>query len=65
MFVKPKLESDGNNVIRPFGYWVDENGIKRKGAIPQKENSIIPNYRWNDSYEDPYRIRTSDPMYYS
>lgn len=65
MFVKPKLESDGNNVIRPFGYWVDENGIKRKGAIPQKENNIIPNYRWNDSYEDPYRIRTSDPMYYS
>lgn len=65
MFVKPKLESDSNNVIRPFGYWVDENGIKRKGAIPQKENNIIPNYRWNDSYEDPYRIRTSDPMYYS
>lgn len=65
MFVKPKLENDSNNILRPFGYYIDEYGIKRKGVIPQNINNEIPNYRWTDQYEDPHRIRTSNPMYYS
>jgi hypothetical protein len=35
MFVQPKMENDKRDQFRPFGYWVDERGIKHKGVIPQ------------------------------
>ena len=41
MFVKPKIEADSSMVFRPFGYYVDEYGIRRKGVIPDKNSSTI------------------------
>jgi hypothetical protein len=34
MFVQPKMINDKRDQFRPFGYWVDERGIKHKGVIP-------------------------------
>lgn len=59
MFIKPKIESDKSNKLEPFGYWKDENGIIRKGRIPQQQ--IVPKFNlWPTQYYDE-RIRTSDP----
>jgi len=38
MFVKPKMDSSDKEKFRPFGYWVDERGIKHKGIIPQQRD---------------------------
>ena len=61
MFVKPKMETDNSMVFRPFGYYVDEYGIRRKGVIPDKNSSTITNYTWHEAYEDAGRPRTSSP----
>lgn len=61
MFVKPKMETDSSTVFRPFGYYVDEYGIRRKGVIPDKNSSTITNYTWHEAYEDIGRPRTSSP----
>ena len=64
MFVKPRIETDTLMVFKPFGYYIDEYGIKRKGIIPDKNSNIIPNYTWNDPYIDERRIKTSNPNDY-
>ena len=61
MFVKPKIETDSSTIFRPFGYYVDEYGIRRKGVIPDKNSSTITNYTWHEAYEDVGRPRTSSP----
>ena len=35
--VVPKETDSPNNKLRPFGYWVDERGIRHKGVI-QRNN---------------------------
>lgn len=64
MFVKPKVETDSSTIFKPFGYYIDEYGIKRKGVIPDRKPTIIYNYTWHESYEDASRPRTSSPESY-
>ena len=50
MFVQPKMENDKRDQFRPFGYWVDERGIKHKGVIPQANDFQIQGTFTNQSY---------------
>lgn len=45
-----------------FGYYTDERGYKRFGVIPKKQNTQLNIYQ--QTYDDPYRIETSDPRLY-
>ena len=36
----PKEMDSPNNKLRPFGYWVDERGIRHKGVIPEKQQIV-------------------------
>lgn len=63
MFIKPKIETDASNKLEPFGYYVDERGIRRKGRIPIKQEYQYNPNLWKPSYDDYGRIRTSDPRY--
>ena len=58
--VAPKVMEIQKEADNDIGFYTDENGIKRWGVIPKKNNSeIIYNYK-NDFY-DQYRVRTSNP----
>ena len=62
MFVRPKVEVNESTILRPFGYWVDERGIKHKGAIPKNN---IPKAKINNWFiYDANRPRSSDPRVY-
>lgn len=42
-----------------FGWYIDDRGYKKFGVIPKKTSTEFLPY--NESYDDPYRIETSDP----
>ena len=48
--------------FQDFGYYIDERGYKKFGIIPQKQQTTILINK--ESYDDPYRIETSDPRLY-
>lgn len=63
VFVPPRIDLKANQ-FKPFGYWVDENGIKHKGVIPEKHPGIGPNnFNTAKTYETDYygyeRLRIS------
>lgn len=61
--IPPKEENSKDNKLKLFGYWTDENGIKHKGVIPQKE-AIVPKFNlWPTQYYDDSRYRTSDSRF--
>ena len=63
MGVVPKEMDRPNNKLRPFGYWVDERGIRHKGVIPEKQQ-IVPKFNlWPTQYDDPTRIRSSNQRF--
>lgn len=63
MGVVPKEMDSPNNKLRPFGYWVDERGIRHKGVIPEKQQ-IVPKFNlWPTQYDDPTRIRSSNQRF--
>ena len=47
--------------FQDYGYFIDENGIKRFGIIPKPQQQII---QINNEEYDPYRIESSDPRLY-
>lgn len=65
--VVPYKVEDLTKTWRRIGYYTDEFGRRRYGEIPDQNNNN--NIRWNNNfgntYEDPGRIRTSDPRYYN
>jgi hypothetical protein len=63
MFIKPKIETDKSNMLEPFGYYVDERGIRRKGRIPKPQHIQYDASLWQYYYENNSGIRTSDPRY--
>ncbi len=57
----PRDIEDSNNVFQDVGYYIDENGIKRYGVIPNKSQyQTKMNIGWT---EDNNFRRTSDPRY--
>lgn len=50
------------NTWKDIGWYVDENGRKKFGTIPDKKDNQV-RYNFNDLY-DTNRIRTSRPNYY-
>lgn len=63
VFVPPRIDLKANQ-FKPFGYWVDENGIKHKGVIPEKNPGMGPNnFNTAKTYETDYygyeRLRIS------
>lgn len=63
VFVPPRIDLKANQ-FKPFGYWVDENGIKHKGVIPEKHPGMGPNnFNTAKTYETDYygyeRLRIS------
>jgi len=63
VFVPPRIDLKANQ-FKPFGYWVDENGIKHKGVIPEKHSGMGPNnFNTAKTYETDYygyeRLRIS------
>lgn len=45
-----------------FGYYIDEHGYKKFGVLPKKVNIEINTQKY--TYDDPYRIESSDPRVY-
>ncbi len=58
--VVPKNLEKENNQWVDFGYYTDENGIKRYGRIPTQNNQILYNNNFGQLYDDT-RARTSNP----
>lgn len=59
---QPTLVEKEVEVFQDFGYYYDQDGIKRYGVIP-----TTPEYKpsiTEEEYDDPYRIETSDPRVY-
>lgn len=64
--ITPRAVKSEEDTFEHFGYYVDENGYKRFGAIPSNTNlntQLIYNSSYND--DDYTRIRSSDPRAYS
>ena len=60
MGVLPKEVDNPNNKLRPFGYWIDERGIRHKGIIPDSQ-SIVPKFNlWPTQYYDTVGKRSKD-----
>lgn len=60
MGVLPKEVDNPKNKLRPFGYWVDERGIRHKGIIPDSQ-SIVPKFNlWPTQYENATGRRSKD-----
>lgn len=55
----PRIESEQDTKIQPFGYWKDEKGVKHKGRIPKKVAG--PTVSWVD--DTGINGRTSTPSY--
>lgn len=58
----PKFEREQDKTIRPFGYYIDEKGIKRKGRIPERR-STQPVANWYVGGDGRINGRTSTPTY--
>lgn len=51
MGILPKEVDSPSNQLRPFGYWVDERGIRHKGVIPNNQD-IVPKFNlWPTEYD--------------
>lgn len=52
MGVLPKEVDNPKNKLRPFGYWIDERGVRHKGIIPESQ-PVVPKFNlWPTQYED-------------
>lgn len=60
--MKPKFEKEQDTKIRPFGYWVDERGIRHKGRIPEKIQPK-PISNWNVTGDGRINGRSSKGTY--
>lgn len=60
----PRVIQDTRNEWSDIGFYTDENGYKRYGQIPKRDNQIMSNNNFGQSYDDN-RIRTSNPIVYS
>ena len=58
--VVPKKVENSNDEWYDIGYYIDENGYKRKGRIPKKNQTIPVTNEFNE-FNDYARHRTSDP----
>lgn len=56
--MQPKFEKEQDKIIKPFGYWIDERGIRHKGRIPEKQQPQ-PIYNWNVVGDGRVNGRTS------
>lgn len=62
--VVPKSLEKIEDTWADFGYYTDQDGHKRFGRLPQKQNEIIVNNNFGQLYDDG-RIRTSDTRLYN
>lgn len=61
--VPPKEVDGGGTILKSFGYWVDERGIRHKGVIPQ-EGPLVPKFNlFPTPYYDNSGVRTANPRY--
>lgn len=60
--VIPKAVENVDDAFEDFGYYVDENGIKRWGTIP-KQKPNIPKYDLFPYHYDNDRTRSSNPRH--
>ena len=61
--ITPQEVDNGGRKLKLFGYWTDENGIKHKGVIPDKQ-SIVPRFNlFPTQYYDDTGYRTSNPRF--
>lgn len=58
--VVPRQIENKNDEWYDIGYYIDENGYKRKGRIPKKNRTIPVTNEFNE-FNDYARHRTSDP----
>lgn len=58
--VVPKTTEVKQETWQDIGYYIDSNGRKQYGVIPQKQNINIQ-YTWEQSYDD-LGIRTTNPL---
>ena len=58
----PKAVENVDDAFQDFGYYRDENGIKRWGTIP-KEKPNIPKYDLFPYHYDNDRTRSSNPRH--
>lgn len=59
--IPPKEVDNPDTKLKLFGYWIDENGIKHKGVIPDKNKTNVPKFNlWPTQYYDDRGYRTSD-----
>ena len=56
--MKPRFEKQADTIIKPFGYWVDSQGIRHKGRIPDSV-SIKPLSNWGTLGDGRVNGRTS------
>lgn len=61
--LKPKFEQEADKTIRPFGYWVDEKGIRHKGRIPDNRQ-VKPLNHWGVLGDGRVNGRTSKGFNY-
>ena len=57
----PQKEEQDKSDWQDIGFYTDENGIKRYGVIPKKENKVIYT---NLQIEQNNYVRSSDPRQY-
>lgn len=63
MGILPREADSPNNKLRPFGFWVDERGIRHKGIIPENHAPVPKFNLWPTQYDDPTRIRSSNQRF--
>lgn len=59
---QPVLIKQEENAFEDFGYYIDENGYKRFGVIPNNKSVAVNLIE--EKYDDPYKFETSDPRLY-
>ncbi len=60
--MQPKFEREQDKKLRPFGFWVDERGIRHKGIIPDKQPTR-PVSNWVVGSDGRINGRSSTPTY--
>lgn len=60
MGVVPKQVKTENNKWQDVGFYIDSDGRKRYGIIPDKSNQIKFTPNFEQDYYDAYQIRTTD-----
>lgn len=59
---KPKFELEKDKTIKPFGYWIDERGIRHRGRIPEMQQPK-PIANWHVEGDGRINGRTSKASY--